>query len=86
MFQLQLPLFTYSRLRGMQTNGGGSGWSIEGREKYDELFIAFKADSKKNAKQFNPQLLLFNQARRRRELQSLTQLKGRFTSKGESGV
>ncbi len=50
-------------LRGKQTNGGGSGWSIEGREKYDKLFMAVKADRKQNAKQFNPQLLLFCQAR-----------------------
>jgi len=28
-------------------------------EKYDELFIAVKADRKQNAKQFNPELLLF---------------------------
>ena len=66
----QLPLYTYSRLRGKQTNGGGSGWSIEGRKKYDELFMAVKADRKQNAKQFNPQLLLFYQARHRRELQA----------------
>jgi hypothetical protein len=56
--KLQLPLYTYSRLQGKQTNGGGSGWSIEGRKKYDELFVAVKADRKQNAKQFNPQLLL----------------------------
>jgi hypothetical protein len=47
------------RLRGKQTKGGGSGWSIEGCKKYDELFMAGKADRKQNAKQFNPQLLLF---------------------------
>jgi hypothetical protein len=58
-FQLQLPLFTYPRLRGKQTNGGGSGWSIDGRKKYNELFMAIKADRTKDAKQFNPQLLLF---------------------------
>jgi hypothetical protein len=63
-------LYTYSRLKGKQTNGGGSGWSIEGRQKYDELFMAVKNDRKKNAKQFNPQLLLFYQARRRREQQA----------------
>ncbi len=65
--KLQLPLYTYSRLRGKQTNGGGSGWSIEGRKKYDELLMAVKADRKQNAKQFNPQLLPFFQARRRCE-------------------
>ena len=32
--------------------------------------MAVKADRKQNAKQFNPQLLLFYQARRRRELQA----------------
>ena len=32
--------------------------------------MAVKADRKKNAKQFNPQLLVFYQARRRRELQA----------------
>lgn len=68
----QLPLYTYSRLKGKTTNGGGSGWSIEGREKYDELFLAVKADRKKHAKTFNPQLLLFYQARRRREQQAKT--------------
>jgi hypothetical protein len=57
--KLQLPLYTYSRLRGKQTNSGGSGWSIEGCKKYDKLFMAVKADRKQNAKQFNPQLLLF---------------------------
>jgi hypothetical protein len=56
--KLQLPLYTYLRLRGKQTNGGGSGWSVECCKKYDELFIAVKADRKQNAKQFNPQLLL----------------------------
>ncbi len=30
--KLQLPLYTYSLLRGKQTYGGGSGWSIEGRK------------------------------------------------------
>jgi hypothetical protein len=44
--KLQLPLYTNSRLRGKQTNRGGSGWSIEGRKKYDELFMAVKADRK----------------------------------------
>ncbi len=51
-----------------QTNGGGSGWSIEGCEKYDELFMAVKADRKQNAKQFNPQLRLFQACRRRKQL------------------
>jgi hypothetical protein len=32
---------------------------IEGRKKYDELFMAVKVDRKQNAKQFNPQLCLF---------------------------
>ena len=63
-------MYTYSRLKGKQTNGGGSGWSIEGRQKYDELFMAVKTDRKKHAKEFNPQLLLFYQARRRREQQA----------------
>jgi hypothetical protein len=58
--KLQLPLYTYPRLRGKQTNGGGSGWSIEGSKTYDELFMAVKADKKQNAKQFNVQLLLFS--------------------------
>jgi hypothetical protein len=52
-------MYTYLHLRGKQTNGGGSGWSIEGRKKYEKLFMAVKADRKQNAKQFNPQLLLF---------------------------
>jgi hypothetical protein len=55
--KLQLPLCTYLRLSGKQTNGGGCGWSIEGRKKYDELFMAVKADRKQNPKQFSPQLL-----------------------------
>jgi hypothetical protein len=58
--KLQLPLYTYLRLQRKQTNGGGSGWSIEGCKKYNELFMAVKADRKQNAKQFNPQLLLFS--------------------------
>jgi hypothetical protein len=57
--KLQLPLYTYSHLQRKQTNGGGSGWSIEGCEKYDELFMAVKVDRKQNAKQFNPQLCFF---------------------------
>ena len=65
-----LPLFTYSRLKGKHTNSGGSGWSIEGRKKYDELFMAVKTDRKKHSKQVNPQLLLSFQARRRREHQA----------------
>jgi hypothetical protein len=59
MAKLQLPLYTYSRLQGKQTNSGVSGWSIEGCKKYYELFMAVKADRKQNAKQFNPQLLPF---------------------------
>ena len=51
-------------------NGGGSGWSIEGRKKYDELFMAVKTNRKKHSKQFNPQLLLSFQARRRHEHQA----------------
>jgi hypothetical protein len=58
--KLQLPLYTYLRLRGKQTNGGGSGWSIEGSKKYDKLLMTVKADRKQNTKQFNPQLLLFS--------------------------
>jgi hypothetical protein len=58
--KLQLPLYTYFCLQGKQTNGGGSGWSNEGRKKYDELFMAVKADRQQNTKQFNPQLLLFH--------------------------
>ena len=69
---LQLPLYTYSRLKGKTTNGGGSGWSIGGRKKYDELFLAVKADRKKRAKTFNPHLLLFYQARRCCEQQAKT--------------
>ena len=42
--KLQLPLYTYLGLYGKQTNGGGSGWSIEGRKKCDELLLAVKAD------------------------------------------
>jgi hypothetical protein len=38
--KLQLPLYTYLRLRGKQTNGGGCGWSIDGRKNYDKLFMA----------------------------------------------
>jgi hypothetical protein len=57
--QLQLPLHTYFRLQGKQSNGGGSGWSIEGRKKYDELFITVKAARTQNSKQLNPQLLCF---------------------------
>jgi hypothetical protein len=52
--KLQLPLCTYLHHRGKQTNGGGSGWSIEGCKKYDELFMAVKSDRKQNTKQFNP--------------------------------
>ncbi len=45
---------------------------MEGRKKYDKWFLAVKADRKKHAKTFNPQLLLFYQARRRREQQART--------------
>jgi hypothetical protein len=83
--KLQLPLYTYLRLRGMHTNGGGSGWSIESRKKYDEMFMAVKADRKQNAKQFNPQLLLFSSLS---PLQTTckTQRKGQCTPKSQSGV
>ena len=65
-------MYTYSRLKGQQNNGGGSGWSEAGRKWYDDLFLAVKADRKKHAKTFNPQLLLFFQARRRREQHAKT--------------
>jgi hypothetical protein len=84
MAKLQFPLYTYSRLSGKQTNGSGSRWSIEGRRTYDELFIAVKADRKQNAKQFNPQLLLFSSSSLSRTT-CKTQCKG-CTPKSQSGV
>lgn len=57
-------------MKGQQNNGGGSGWSVDGRKRYDALFLAVKADRKKHGKTFNPQLLLFYNARRRREQQA----------------
>jgi hypothetical protein len=82
---LQQPLYTYSRLQGKQTNSGGSGWSIEGSKKDDELFMAVKADTMQNAKQFNPQLLLFSSSTPL-QTTSQTQRKGQCTPKGQSGI
>ena len=64
--KLQLPLYTYSHLQGKQTNGGDSGWSIEGRKNMTNCLWQSRL-TEKNGKQFNPQLLLLFQARRRRE-------------------
>ena len=59
MFQLQLPLFTNSRLRGKQTNGGGSAWSIEGRTNTTNCLWRLKRTGRKTPSNFIESFCLF---------------------------
>ena len=45
----QIPLYTYSRLQGKTNNGGGSGWTVEGKELFNNLQQIVKADREKHA-------------------------------------
>jgi hypothetical protein len=49
MLSTQIPLYTYSRLKGKTNNGGGSGWTVEGKEFFDNLQHLVKADREKHA-------------------------------------
>jgi hypothetical protein len=63
----QETLYTFSRNKGLHDNGGGSGWSREGIEKFKEIYKAVKKDRKKQSPTFNQELLKMFQARRKRE-------------------
>lgn len=75
---MQTPKFTFSRIKGKTNNGGGSGWSIEGKKYYDYLYFKVKADRKKHTTShrdggvitFNKELYNLFQQRRFRELET----------------
>ncbi len=70
--------FTFSGIKGKTNNGGGIGWSIEGKKYYDYLYFKVKADRKKHTKShrdggvitFNKELYNLFQQRRFRELET----------------
>ena len=55
--------YTYSRIKG-KDNGGGSGWSDEGKALYDDLFRRVKQNRTMYGKTFNQELLKIYQQRR----------------------
>jgi hypothetical protein len=55
--------FTYSRIKG-KDNGGGSGWSDDGKALYDDLFRRVQQNRTMYAKTFNQELLKIYQQRR----------------------
>ena len=69
-------IYTFSRLKGVvengKKNGGGSGWSKEGHERYNKIFRAVQEDRRLRAAQFNPQFLAVFQTRRRGEVRNNT--------------
>jgi hypothetical protein len=77
----QVPKFTFSRIKGNTNNGGGSGWSPEGKTTFDTLYNTVKEDRIKhaqynvnesaNAITFNKELLKLYQRRRESEAAAL---------------
>jgi hypothetical protein len=62
-----MTLYTFSRNKGTHDNGGGSGWSHAGKQKYEELYKAVKKDRKTQSPMFNQELLKMYQSRRKME-------------------
>ena len=56
-------LYTYSRIKG-NDNGGGSGWSDEGKALYDDLFCRVQQNRTMYGKTFNQELLKIYQQQR----------------------
>ena len=67
----QIPLYTYSKLRGKTNNGGGSGWTVEGKEFFDNLHQIVKIDRDRHAStpQAGSDGITFNKALYHRYLQ-----------------
>jgi hypothetical protein len=77
---MQIPKYTYSRIVNATNNGGGSGWTLEGKQFFDTLQKFVKNDRIKHAPattatQDNGNTMTFNKAlyqqyqrRREREL------------------
>ena len=49
MLPTQIPQYTFSRLKGTTNNGGGSGWSLEGKQFFDSLQGVVRADRHQHA-------------------------------------
>jgi hypothetical protein len=74
----QVPKYTYSRIVNANNNGGGSGWTLEGKQFFDSLQTFVKNDRIKHAPAATPatgNTMTFNKAlyqqylrRREREL------------------
>ena len=68
----QIPQYTFLWLKGRTNNGGGSGWSLAGKQFFDSLQGVVKADREKHATAaltsggmtFNKEFLLCYQQRR----------------------
>ena len=60
-------LYTFSQNKGVHDNGGGSGWSLKGKKKYDELYKKVKANRKQSPPTFNQELLKIYQLRLKKE-------------------
>ena len=68
--------YTYSRIKG-KDNGGGSGWSDEGKALYDDLFRGVQQNRTMYAKTFNQELLQIYQQRRNMTKQANSKKKRR---------
>jgi hypothetical protein len=66
--KLQLPLYTYLRLRGKQTNCGGSGWSIEGRKNMMNCLWQSRLTESKTPSSLIHSSFFFQARRRRKQL------------------
>jgi hypothetical protein len=64
--------YTYSRIKG-KDNGGGSGWSDDGKALYDDLFCRVKENRAMYGKTFYQELLkIYQQRRNKRKGSNIT--------------
>ena len=60
--------YTFSRQKGKRNNGGGSGWSDPGHQRYNALYTRLvQRDRRQRGLAFNRELLKVFQDRRARE-------------------
>jgi hypothetical protein len=59
--------YTFSRQKGKRNNGGGSGWSDHGHQRYNALYRVVQRDRRQRGLAFNRELLKVFQDRRARE-------------------
>ncbi len=64
---MKVTKYTYSRQKGKLTNGGGSGWSDTGHQRYNILYRIVQRDRRLRGAAFNKELLKVFQVRRLRD-------------------